>query len=49
VRRDIFRSVPDLIAAIEANLDPENDYPRPFKGTATADQILAEVRRDRAT
>jgi transposase len=47
IRRGIFHSVPDLIADIEAYLDANNDEPKPFVWTATAEQILAKVRRGR--
>jgi transposase len=47
VRRGIFKSVPDLIAAIEAYLAAHNDDPKPFVWTATADEILEKVRRGR--
>ncbi|MCP9489408.1 MAG: IS630 family transposase [Solirubrobacteraceae bacterium MAG38_C4-C5] len=46
-RRAIFQSVPDLIAAIDAYLAVTNEDPKPFVWTATADQILAKVRRGR--
>jgi len=46
-RRGIFQSVPDLIAAIETYLKVTNEDPKPFVWTATADQILAKVRRGR--
>jgi len=49
IRRGIFTSVPDLIAAIEAHLKHTNDNPQPFKWTATAEQILDKVRRGRVT
>ncbi|MCA1678760.1 MAG: IS630 family transposase [Actinobacteria bacterium] len=49
IRRGIFNSVPDLIAAIEAYLKANNDDPKPFLWTATADQILEKVRRGRVT
>ncbi|MCA1699166.1 MAG: IS630 family transposase [Actinobacteria bacterium] len=49
IRRGIFHSVPDLITAIEAYLKANNTDPTPFVWTATADQILAKVRRGRAT
>jgi transposase len=49
IRRGVFTSVPDLIAAIEAYLQHTNDNPQPFKWTATAEQILAKVRRGRVT
>jgi transposase len=49
MRRGIFRSVPDLIAAIEAYLQANNDDPKPFIWTATAEEILGKARRGRAT
>ena len=49
IRRGIFRSVPDLIAAIEDYLQRNNDDPRPFVWTATAEEILEKVRRGRVT
>jgi len=49
IRRGVFRSVPELIAAIEAYLQANNDNPRPFVWTATAGEILDKVRRGRAT
>ncbi|MCA1680883.1 MAG: IS630 family transposase [Actinobacteria bacterium] len=47
IRRGIFQSVPDLIAAIDAYLDTNNEDPTPFVWTATADSILEKVRRGR--
>ncbi len=47
IRRGVFQSVPDLIAAIEAYLAASNDNPTPFVWTATAAQILEKVRRGR--
>jgi len=47
IRRGVFHSVPDLIAAIETYLDTNNTHPTPFVWTATAEQILAKVRRGR--
>lgn len=47
IRRGIFLSVPDLIAAIEEYLNANNDDPKPFVWTATADEILEKVRRGR--
>ena len=49
IRRGIFRSVPDLIAAIEDYLAASNHDPRPFVWTATAEEILEKVRRGRVT
>ena len=47
IRRGIFRSVNDLITAIEDYLKVNNDNPKPFVWTATAEQILAKVARGR--
>jgi transposase len=47
IRRGVFHSVPELIAAIEAYLDANNAEPRPFEWTASADAILEKVRRGR--
>jgi transposase len=47
IRRGVFHSVPDLIAAIEAYLQANNADPEPFVWTATAETILAKVRRGR--
>jgi hypothetical protein len=47
IRRGVFASVRDLIAAIEAYLDTHNDNPKPFVWTATAEDILAKVERGR--
>jgi transposase len=47
IRRGVFGSVPDLIAAIENYLQANNDDPTPFIWTATAEEILEKVRRGR--
>ena len=47
IRRGVFHSVPDLIAAIERYLETHNENPEPFVWTATAEQILVKVRRGR--
>ncbi|HUY96825.1 MAG TPA: IS630 family transposase [Verrucomicrobiae bacterium] len=47
IRRGVFHSVPNLIAAVEAYLNANNDNPRAFVWTATAEEILAKVRRGR--
>jgi hypothetical protein len=39
--------VPDLIAAIEAYLQANNNDPKPFVWTATAKEILEKVSRRR--
>jgi transposase len=49
IRRGVFASVDDLIAAIEEYLRVHNNDPKPFVWTATAEQILAKVRRGRVT
>ena len=48
LRRGVFRSVPELIAAIEEFLSVHNEDPRPFVWTATAEAIVAKVSRCRA-
>jgi transposase len=47
LRRGVFHSVPELIAAIEEYLDAHNEDPKPFVWTATAESILEKVRRGR--
>jgi transposase len=47
LRRGVFHSVPDLISKIQVYLDAHNIDPKPFVWTATADEILAKVRRGR--
>ncbi len=49
IRRGVFHSVPDLIAAIETYLNTTNESPTPFVWTATTDQILDKVRRGRVS
>jgi transposase len=49
IRRDSFRSVDDLIAAIDEFLTVWNDKPKPFLWTATVDSILAKLARCRQT
>jgi hypothetical protein len=49
IRRGVFHSVPDLIAAIETYLNANNQSPEPFAWTATAEQILEKVKRGRVT
>src|SRR5438046_7485398 len=49
IRRGVFRSVPELIAAIEDYLQTHNQDPQPFVWTASADSILEKVRRGRVT
>jgi transposase len=47
LRRGVFGSVPELITAVEDYLQAHNDDPKPFVWTATAESILAKVRRGR--
>jgi transposase len=46
IRRGVFRSVPELVAAIYAFLDHNTD-PKPFVWTVSVEQILEKVRRGR--
>ena len=39
IRRGVFHSVPDLIAAIEHHLNASNTNPKPFQWTATTESI----------
>jgi transposase len=48
LRRGVFASVPDLIDSIQDYLDANNDNPKPYTWTATAESILAKVARARA-
>jgi len=47
LRRGVFRSVPDLIEAIEDYMSAHNDDPRPLVWTASAESILEKVARGR--
>jgi len=47
LRRDVFHSVPDLIASIEEYMKVHNNEPKPLVWTATAESILTKVRRGR--
>ena len=47
IRQGVFHSVDDLVTAIEDYLRANNDNPKPFVWTATAEQILAKVARGR--
>jgi transposase len=49
LRRGVFDSVDDLIAAIHAYLDAHNRDPKPFVWTASASDILEKVKRARAS
>ena len=47
IRRGIFRSVPELEAAIQTYITNHNAAPKPFIWTASANDILAKVARAR--
>ena len=48
IRRGVFHSVPDLIAAIDEFLTAHNQDPKPFVWTASIDTILEKVGRCKA-
>ncbi len=48
VRRGVFRSVDELVTAIDDYIDGHNDSPKPFIWTAKASDILEKVKRGRA-
>lgn len=48
LRRGVFRSVPELVAAIETYVAQHNHAPKPLVWTASADAILDKVGRARA-
>jgi transposase len=48
IRRGVFRSVRELIDAIETYIEEHNRDPKPFVWTAKAEKILAKVNRARA-
>jgi transposase len=48
IRRGVFHSVPDLIAAIERYLAAHNEDAKPFVWTAEVDAIVEKVTRARA-
>ena len=45
LRRGVFRSVAELEAAIKAYIQATNAYPKPFRWTKTAHDILATIQR----
>ncbi len=49
LRRGVFRSLPDLIQTITAYIQHHNQDPKTFVWTAKAQDIIAQVRRARAT
>jgi len=48
LRRGVFQSVPDLIAAIDEYIQVHNAQPKPFVWTASAKKILAKVGKCKA-
>lgn len=48
IRRGVFRSVDELVAAIENYIAHHNEQPKPFIWTAKASDILEKVKRGRA-
>jgi len=48
IRRGVFKSVADLIAAIQAYIEHHNSNPKPFFWTAKAEDIIAKYRRAKA-
>jgi transposase len=48
LRRGVFRSIPELVIAIEGYIAEHNDDPKPFVWRKTVDEILAKVGRARA-
>ncbi len=49
IRRGVFRSLPQLIQTISDYIDDHNQNPQTFTWTATAQDIIAKVRRAKAT
>ena len=47
LRRGTFRSVDELVGAIDAYIDQHNDNPKPYIWTAAASDILEKVKRAR--
>jgi transposase len=48
IRRGVFHSVPDLIAAIEESIRLNNQDPKPFVWTKKVDQIIQKISRCKA-
>lgn len=48
IRRGTFRSVPELVSAIEDYIKHNNANPKPLVWTKTADEIIAKVNRGKA-
>jgi hypothetical protein len=49
LRRGVFRSVLELIEALDDYVDQHNENPKPFIWTAKANDILAKVLRAKDT
>ena len=49
IRRGVFRSVHELVAAIVEYIEAHNENPETFQWTAKADQILEKIERARNT
>lgn len=49
IRRGVFRSVPELITAIEEYIVQHNKTPKPFVWTKSADKIIEKVNRCKGT
>jgi hypothetical protein len=49
IRRGTFRSVKDLITAIETYIDSWNERCQPFTWTKTADEILSKATSSQRT
>ena len=47
IRRGVFKSVPQLVAAIQEYLEQHNADPKPFVWTASVTAILEKVARGR--
>ncbi|MCX6136110.1 MAG: transposase, partial [Ignavibacteriales bacterium] len=45
IRRGTFSSVKELVAKIELYVKEYNRHPKPFSWTATAESILAKIKR----
>jgi hypothetical protein len=45
LRRGVFRDIMDLVNAIDDYVDRHNQDPKPFIRTASANDILAKVKR----
>jgi transposase len=48
IRRGVFRSVPELVAAIEEYTNCNNESPKPFVWTKLAEDIIKKVARCKA-